>query len=188
MNEKKRKGVVGYHGESLKFNDDGEPFPVVSEYVEVRDSGIHGKGVFAIKDIPKGTKVIEYVGEKITKKESEKRCQEQIKRSEENSEEGAVYVFELDGKYDLDGNFEWNPARLVNHSCSPNCETEEGAEFIWIIAIRDIKAGEEISYNYGYDFECYEDHLCKCGSENCIGYIVDEDHWDKVRKKLGKKL
>lgn len=181
---KKKEGVVGYHGESLKFDSLGEPLKTDSEYFEVRDSGIHGRGVFAKKDIPKGVRVIEYVGEKITKKESEKRADEQLKRSNNHKDGGGVYIFELDKKYDIDGDVEWNIARLINHSCNPNCETEDNDSFIWIISLREIKKGEEITYNYGYDLEDYKNHPCRCGSEKCMGYIAAEKHWKKLNKLL----
>lgn len=172
-----------YHGQSLKFDSDGNPLPTSSEFIEVRHSKIHGSGVFAAKDIPKGTKVIEYVGEKISKKEAEKRCDEQFERGQDpNNDEGHVYIFDLDKKYDVDGNFPWNVARLINHSCDPNCETDDEDGFLWTIAIKDIKKGEEITYNYGYDFDCYEDHPCKCGSDKCVGYILDEKYWKKLNK------
>src|SRR5262245_57851675 len=82
-----------------------------TEWVEFRRSRIHGRGGYARKDIPAETDVIEYVGEKISKAESTRRC-------EANNE----YIFTGDDTYDIDGNVDWNPARLINHSCEPNCE------------------------------------------------------------------
>jgi SET domain-containing protein len=182
----KNKKKMIYHGESLKFDSNGEPLPTESKWMEVKKSPIHALGVFAARDIPKGTKIIEYVGEKVTKKESDKRSDRDLDANSENEEMGAVYIFELDDKYDIDGNVTWNTARLINHSCNPNCETEDNDSYIWIEASRDINKGEELSYNYGYDLESYEDHPCKCGSENCVGFIVDEDHWPKLKKLLTK--
>lgn len=186
MNSELKEKGVEYHGESLKFDSKGNPLPTDSEFIEVRDSGIHGKGVFAKKDIPKGVRVLEYVGEKVTKKESDRRADEQLELEKNDPDSiGAVYIFELSDEHDIDGNVEWNTARLINHSCDPNCETEDDDEYVWIISKRDIKKGEEITYNYGYDLDSYEDHPCKCGSENCVGYIVDEKHWPKLKEKLG---
>ncbi len=85
----------------------------------------------------------------------------------------------MNKKFDIDGNVSWNPARLINHSCDPNCETEGDDDHIWIEAMRDIKKGEELSYDYCFDVDDYEEHPCKCGSKNCCGFIVDE-------KKRGK--
>lgn len=157
-----------------------------SEYIEVRDSKIHGKGVFASKNIKKGTKIIEYVGKLVTKEESDDIADEQLERALGNESEGAVYLFDLNKKWDINGNVEWNTARLINHSCDPNCETEGDDDHIWIQAMKDIKKGEELSYNYGYDLDDFEDHPCKCGSKKCIGYIADEKHWPKLKKKLEK--
>lgn len=163
--------------------------PTTSEYVEVRDSKIHANGVFAAKDIPAGTKLIEYVGEKITKAESERRADKVLDASKDNPELGAVYIFTLNSKHDIDGNVKWNTARLINHSCDPNCESEIDRGHIWISSIKDIKKGDELSYDYGYDVDNYEEHICKCGSKNCVGHIVSQDQWGKLkRKKFFKKL
>lgn len=146
----------------------------------VRKSKVHGTGVFAACDIKKGEKIIEYVGRIVSKEESEDIAQEQLERSEGHTKEGGVYIFELNDEYDIDGNVEWNPARYINHSCDPNCETEGDDWHIWIEALRDISKGEELSYDYCYDVEDWRDHPCRCGSENCFGFIVAE----KLREKL----
>ncbi len=151
-----------------------------------RESVIHGSGLFANKDIKKGKRVIEYVGEKITKEESYRRADRQLKKSNK-SDDGAVYIFEIDEEHDIDGNVDWNPARLINHSCDPNCEASDDEGRIWIESIRKIKQGEELSYNYGYDLEHFEDHPCRCGSPKCVGYIVKPDAWKKLEKALKKK-
>lgn len=155
---------------------------------EIRSSAIHHKGIFATRAITKGTYIIEYVGEKISKKESIRRSNKTLDASRENCDAGAVYVFEIDDKWDIDGNVEWNPARLINHSCDPNCEVEIEEGRIWIVAKRDIALGEELLYNYGYDLEFYKDHPCRCGSARCVGYIVNEDHWPTLKELLKKKV
>jgi uncharacterized protein len=134
------------------------------------ESSIHGVGAFARGDICQGARIIEYVGERITKSESLRRC-------EKNNE----YIFALDDEHDLDGNVAWNPARCLNHSCVPNCEArfEEGR--IWVIATHDIAAGEELTFNYGYDLADYWDYPCRCGSRDCVGYIVAEEFFEHVR-------
>lgn len=162
--------------------------PTTSEYIEVRKSGIHGAGVFAAKDIPPGTKIIEYVGKKISKEESDAIYEEQFERHQKNKEEdGAVYIFELNDEWDIDGNVPWNTAKNINHSCSPNADPENTGEAIYIKAIKHIKKGEEITYNYGYDIHDFEDHPCRCGAPNCIGYIAAKEHWRKLKKKIRKK-
>lgn len=143
-----------------------------NEWVQFRASTIHGMGCFATTRIAEGTRLIEYVGEKITKKESLRRC-----------EADNHFIFDLDEKFDLDGNVDWNPAKFINHSCAPNCEAEQDDGRIWIFARRDIVIGEEISFNYGYGLENYEEHPCRCGANDCLGYIVAEEFFDEVRSK-----
>ncbi len=154
-----------------------------SPYISVKRSHIHSRGVFAKKDIPEGSRVIEYVGEKITKAESDRRADIPLERAKINKKYGAVYLFELNKRYDLDGDVPYNTAKYINHSCSPNCETDIIRGHIWIIALSDVKKGEELSYNYGYGYEDFEEHECRCGADNCVGYILDEDHWPKLRRK-----
>ncbi|MDP3990182.1 MAG: SET domain-containing protein-lysine N-methyltransferase [archaeon] len=157
-----------------------------SPYIVVRDSKIHGHGVFAKKDIPKNTQIIEYVGERITKKEAERRADIQYEIGEKGTQ-GHVYLFEINKRYDIDGNVPWNTAKSINHSCDPNCEAEDDKGRIWILSKRDIKKGEELTYNYGYDFENYKEHPCRCGSPKCIRYIIKEKDRNKLKKLLEKK-
>ena len=143
---------------------------------EVRPSKIHGTGVFARVNIPEGTQVLEYVGERLSKEESLRRRQD-----------GNFFIFTVTDEFDIDGDVEWNPARFINHSCAPNCEAQEEDEHIWIIALRDIAAGEELSFNYGYDLADYEDHQCQCGATACLGFMVAEEHFDDVRRLEAKR-
>ena len=165
----------------------GNKKTTTSEWIVVRDSRIHGKGVFAAKDITRGTVVIEYVGKKGTKKESDDVADRDTDANKENEKNGAVYLFELNKKQDLDGNVSWNTALLINHSCDPNCETEGDDKHVWIVALRDIKKGEEINYNYTYDIDEFEEHPCHCGSKRCVGFILDEKLWPRLRKKVAWK-
>lgn len=140
------------------------------EMIQFRDSGIHGMGGFALRKIRKGTPLIEYVGEKITKAEAALRI------AADNP-----FVFILDDETDLDGNVDWNPARFLNHSCEPNAVAEIFDDQIWIMAQRTIQPGEEITFNYSYDLENYEEHLCLCGAAQCVGYMVAEEFFPQVR-------
>lgn len=158
-----------------------------SPYITVKKSDIHGTGVYAKKFIPKGTRIIEYVGERVTKAESDKRAQIPLNENSENEEYGAVYIFELNKRHDIDGYVKYNTARYINHSCNPSCESEVIRGKIYIIAIRDIQEGEELSYNYGYSWEDYEDHPCYCGENECIGYILAEEYWPRLKRKLKNK-
>jgi uncharacterized protein len=146
-----------------------------NELVEFRDSGIHGMGGFARCPIKKDAPIIEYVGEKITKAEAEKRI------AKDNP-----FIFILDDEFDIDGDVKWNPARFLNHSCEPNARAEIFGEQIWILARRDIAPGEEVTFNYSYGLDDYEDHPCKCGTVKCVGYMVAEEYFPKIKRKRAK--
>ena len=150
---------------------------LATERFVLRDSPVHGLGGFAKTAIPQGTRVVEYVGERISKRESLLRC-------EQNNE----CIFALSDEQDLDGKVAWNPARFLNHSCAPNCEAELQNDRIWIIARRDIQPGEEITFNYGYDLENYRDYPCRCGSPHCVGYIVAEEFFEHIPSREGERL
>ena len=149
-----------------------------------KKSTVHGVGIIATEDIKKGKMIIQYVGEKITKKVGDKRSAERIEKYLHKKNEGSVYIFELNKKYDIDGSPLYNKARYINHSCNPNCEVDIIKNQIWITSIKRIKKGEELNYDYGYPFDKddYQDHICKCGSKNCIGYIIAKDDWKKFKK------
>ncbi len=98
-----------------------------------------GKGIFALEDIKKGTKIMQYIGNKITTKEADAKPNR--------------YIFEIDENWSLDGAPLWNTARYFNHSCKPNAESiMEGDDRIFIAAKRNIKTGEEITFNYGQEY------------------------------------
>jgi hypothetical protein len=149
------------------------PIEQGNEFLEVRQSTIHGTGGYARREIAAGKRIIEYVGERISKEESTRRC-----------EADNEYIFTIDEQWDLDGKVAWNPARFINHSCAPNCEAEWDEGRIFINALRDIKAGEELTFNYNYDLEDYQEHPCRCGTSACVGYIVAEDFFEQVRKAV----
>lgn len=149
----------------------------VNEYLVEAESVIHGKGLFAIKRIPAEHQLIEYVGEIITKAEALAEC-----------EASNPFIFTLDDVHDINGNVDWNPARWANHSCDPNCEALDYDGHIWITTRRVIEPGEEITFNYGYDLEDYREHVCRCGAASCLGYMVAEELFPQVRKKLGLKV
>ncbi|MEX2581588.1 MAG: SET domain-containing protein-lysine N-methyltransferase [Verrucomicrobiales bacterium] len=157
-----------------------------SSWCEVRRSGIHGRGLFAKRKIPAETYIIEYVGDKIGKDESNERGWAQLDHAKETGD-AAVYIFTLDDDWDIDGQVPENAARLINHSCDPNCEAFIEEDQIWIAALRDIDKDEELFFNYGFDLECYEDHPCRCGAERCVGYIAGEEYWPKLKRKLATK-
>ena len=140
---------------------------------------INGKGLYATKDIKTGTRIINYVGKIITKKQTEK--------SEKFDDTKPIYLFNLNNRYDLDGDVNWNTARLINHSCTNNCEYEGVGLKLWVTAIKDIKKGDEITCDYGFGYdEDYKRFPCKCRSKNCVGYIVREGSRWRINKKFKK--
>ena len=137
----------------------------------------NGQGLYAIKDIKEGTRIIDYVGKIITKKKTEE--------SEKYDNSKPIYLFNLNTRYDLDGDVSWNTARLINHSCLNNCDYEGKGLKLWVTAIRDIKKGEELTCDYGFSYDTgYKQFPCKCGSKNCVGYIVREGSRWRINKKI----
>ena len=140
--------------------------------VWVGTSKISGQGLFAAQDIKKDTRIIRYKGEKISKAESDRRATN-----------GNAYIFQFNHRYDIDGKTLQNKARYINHSCNPNCETLQTQRAIWIVALRDIHEGEELTYNYGYGLDEYEKYPCTCEAENCCGYILHQRYWERIKEK-----
>lgn len=166
-----------------KISSDQEKLP---PEVRLGRSGVHGFGLFADDFIPKDSRVIEYVGERITKAEAERREAKRLERLAAG-EDGCVYVFELNKRYDIDGHMRGNPARRINHSCGPNCETQNIRGKIWVIALRDIAPGEELNFDYGFGFSEWQEHPCRCGAKECVGFIVNSTQRWRVRRALAAK-
>ena len=141
-----------------------------------------GRGLYASKNIKAGVKVIDYVGKIVTNK--------QIEDSDKFDNSKPIYLFTLNKRYTLDGDFHWNTAGLINHSCNNNCEYEGKGLKVWVTAVKNIKKGEELTCDYGFGYDKdYKQFRCKCGSKNCCGYIVRaESRWRINRKfAIGKK-
>jgi len=155
-------------------------------YHIVRNSKIHGRGVFAKRPIRKGTRVIEYTGPIVSEKEAEKIGSDVI------NGHGHTMLFQLDGKRVINGN-EGGDARYINHGCDPNCETEQDGDHIYILAIRSIKKGEELVYDYHLQVEGKitdkerKEYVCLCGSPKCRGSQIAADLLEKQAKKDEKK-
>jgi len=156
-----------------------------SKHIIIKNSRIHQKGVFARTSISKGNKVLQYLGERVSKKEGTKRAEIQHRKSLKRNK-GSVFVFELNHKYDIDGSFSYNKAKCINHSCGPNCRYKLINGKIWIISIRDINKGEELTYNYNFDLEDWKNCVCKCNSKNCLGYMVGPRYRAALAKILRK--
>ena len=130
--------------------------------IEKRPSKIHGWGVYATRTINKNTRIIDYAGEKISVRESEKRERRYMKR-------GRVWCFTLTRRTVVDAAVGGNIARFINHSCSPNCWVDIAADkTIWIRASRKIYPGEELTYNYSIDGELSIPCRCRPGCPNMI--------------------
>jgi SET domain-containing protein len=146
--------------------------PCDNEWFELRGSLIQGLGAFAKKDIPRGTRLIEYIGEKISYAESDKRY------PDTRDERHHTFLFTLNSKWIIDAAFGGNESRFINHSCEPNCDAYIERGHIWIESIKRIPAGTELAYDYQYEYldEYTEEDLkfysCRCGSAKCRGTIV----------------
>lgn len=153
----------------------------MNEWIVIKRSK-YGRGAFAAKDIPKGTDIIQYKG-KIVSKEIGEKISNKHREQITSIGTGTLWIFTLNNKLDVDGSRQGNDAQFINHSCEPNCEAiNYDDEEIWIEAMRDIKKGEELSYDYG--FEEPDSHFpCFCHTKHCRGWIVKADYKFKPGEK-----
>ena len=141
-------------------------------YFEIRESDIQGRGAFATRNIKKGTRIIEYLGQRISWRTADKRYDDEKMRRHH------TFLFTIDDKTCIDGAVKGNEAGFINHSCDGNCEAINDRKRIYIDAVRSIKAGEELLYDYQYertDEHTEEDerfYACRCGSPKCRGSIL----------------
>jgi len=148
------------------------PAPASGKRIEVRRSGVHGKGVFALVPIAKGEIIIEYLGEVISWKKALKR------HPHDPKDPHHTFYFHIDKKHVIDALHGGNDARWINHSCEPNCEADEAGGRIFIRTLRKLKAGEELNYNYGlvidepYTPSLLADYPCRCGAPTCRGTLL----------------
>ena len=166
--------------------------------IVARRSAIHGNGVFAVAPIAKGERIVEYKGRRRTHEEVDNDVTG-------DPDSGHTFLFTLNDEYVIDANYEGGVARWINHSCSPNCEAvleeadgdDRTKDRVFIEAIRDIKPGQELSYNYDITLE--EKHTpelkkiweCRCGSRNCTGTLLQpktpKKKASKAKKAASKK-
>lgn len=149
----------------------------------VRNSNVHGRGVFATRRIEKGERIIEYLGERVSHDEADRRYESK----EEN--DSHTFLFIVDSKTVIDAGTDGNDARFFNHSCDPNCESVVEKRRVFIEALRSIEPGEEMTY----DYQIYRDHddpenidevfACRCGFANCRGTML----WPPEPKKKKKR-
>lgn len=144
----------------------------VRERLVLRSSRIHGKGVFAREPIPAGTRIIEYEGEHITDAQGDERYPYDPELPYH------TFLFKLDDDLLIDGGTGGNISRWINHSCDPNCETVIEDDRIFVDAIRDIRAGEELTYDYHFivperhTAKVKKRYPCICGSGSCRGTMI----------------
>jgi uncharacterized protein len=161
--------------------------------IQVRRSGVHGKGVFALQDIAEGETLIEYVGEVISWEEAQDR------HPHDPNDPNHTFYFHVNEDKVIDALHGGNSSRWINHSCNPNCEADEENERIFIKALRNIHAGEELNYDYGliidepYTKKLLAEYPCWCGAKNCRGTLLspkDREDTPKIpsqKKKKAKK-
>jgi SET domain-containing protein len=165
--------------------------PVVSgRRIQTRRSGVHGKGMFAVQDLAEGETLIEYVGEVISWKEALRR------HPHDPTDPNHTFYFHVDEKHVIDAKHGGNSSRWINHSCAPNCEADEQKGRVFIKALRNIPAGDELFYDYGliidakYTKKLKAEYPCWCGAPTCRGTLLapkDKDEQKKAKKKSSKK-
>ena len=136
--------------------------------IEVRESGVHGHGVYAMQSIAKSTRIIEYTGQRVS-----------WEGAPNDENDPHTFNFGLDNGEVINPEIGGNDARWINHSCDPNCEAIEEDDRIFIDALRDIQAGEELFYDYALEIdepiteESKKKFACQCHSPNCRGTMLD---------------
>ena len=155
-----------------RFSSPGRPKMKGGPRIQVRRSGVHGKGVFALQDMAEGERVIEYKGQVISWEESQER------HPHDPANPNHTFFFQIDGERVIDGGDRGNAARWINHSCEPNCYAEEQDGRIFITTLRNIAAGEELNYDYGliveerYTKRLKAEYACFCGNAGCRGTML----------------
>lgn len=155
--------------------------------IQVRKSGVHGRGVFALVDLAEGELVMEYTGEVISWDEAQRR------HPHDPANPSHTFYFHIDDQHVIDGKVGGNSARWINHACEPNCEADEQGGRIFIKTLRNIPAGQELNYDYGlmidepYTKKLLAEYPCWCGSKRCRGTLLAPKDDDKPYKKNKSK-
>jgi peptide deformylase len=141
----------------------------------IRKSGIHGCGCYTTGPIKEGAHIVEYTGTRLSKEQAD----------DLYSDRPDTYLFCIgEGEYVVDGD---SVAAFINHCCDPNCEADELDEHIWILALRDIAADEELTYDYNlYDGDDDDEALCRCGAKGCRGTMYGEEEIERRAKEVKK--
>ena len=155
--------------------------------IQTRRSGVHGKGVFALADLAEGETIIEYVGQVISWKEALRR------HPHDPTDPQHTFYFHIDEKHVIDAKIGGNSSRWINHACMPNCEADEDGGRVFIKALRGIKAGEELFYDYGliidakYTKKLLAEYPCWCGAKKCRGTLLAPKDKAKPQDKAKAK-
>jgi len=155
--------------------------PLPEPLVRVQDSPLHGQGVFAARRIAAGTRVIEYLGERVTHAEADRRY------AHKGARDNHTFLFIVNTRTVIDAGVDGNEARFINHSCEPNCESVIEKGRVFIDAIRSIEPGEELTYDYQIQREPDDPadidsiFACRCGFEGCRGSML----WPARRRARG---
>jgi len=162
------------------------PSPTAKSLFEIRNSRIHGHGAFALQLIPAGRRVAEYLGERISTEEADRRYEDSGRAAHPH-----VLLFIVDKHTVIDAGVGGNEARFINHSCDPNCRVVVQKKRIFIDAVHDIPAGAEITYDYNLQREGDDDadtdrrFACRCGAATCRGTMMAPLSADKRKKRGG---
>jgi SET domain-containing protein len=146
--------------------------PAAGRRTQVRDSGVHGKGVYAVRPLKAGDTVLEYKGEIISWEEALER------HPHDPAQPNHTFYFHLDDGHVIDGKHQGNTAKWINHSCAPNIEAEQEGMRVFLKALRDIEPGEELFFDYGLVIDCRitpslkKDYACWCGAPECRGTML----------------
>ncbi len=182
--KKTRKKSRGQLRSSLKSMHDRAPRGKSkygdSPMVEARNSRIHGRGVYALVPIKKGARIIEYLGDRISHGEADRRYEQK------GEDDGHTFLFIASSRTVIDAGVNGNDARFINHSCAPNCETVIENSRVYIDAVRNIRPGEELGYDYQLTWESTDDpaelalYECRCGAKKCRGTMLDVEPTDNL--------
>jgi len=166
----------------------GGPPIVTSHLVEVRNSPVHGRGVFAVAPIRKGTRILEYLGDRVSHEAADKRYEDH------DESDNHTFLFIVDKKTVIDAGVGGNDARFINHQCEGNCESVIENRRVFIDAARDIEPGQELGYDYEIGREkddppnVDEIYACRCGSPRCRGTMLWPAKKPAPKRRTAKRV
>ena len=173
INSIKRGKKIGFYCDLEQAQSVAKMKPPVNAFVGVKQSKIHGKGAFAKCDIKAGDRLIEYTGRRMTFDEAMENM------PHDPNEPNHTFLFTLEGGNVIEAYYGGNESMWINHSCAPNLEAQEVKGRVWLHALRDIRKGEELYFDYALEMEgtkltakVRKDYECRCGAPNCRGTML----------------